>query len=148
MVEDTWKSRALPILEFIAAQSDLNLMSIGTIADATSIEASDVVSEVERLIEGRYISSKLKKLMTGSDVRPWFLEGTRIAERGARTIGMWPSDDIFEDLLKVLELQIDSTPDNDTKSRLERLRSSLLGIGSSVGTALFTTWLQGIAGLH
>jgi len=60
----------------------------------------------DRLIGDRYLSGKVVKMMTDGDARPWFIEGVSIAERGARTIGMWPSDDIFGDFLKYLDSTI------------------------------------------
>jgi hypothetical protein len=148
MSEETWLSRALPILEYISTKSESELISIGEIADETGVAASDAVSEVERLIGARYISGKVVKMMTGGDVRPWFIEGAGIAERGARAIGMWPSDDIFGDFLKYLDSSIEASTDEMEKTRLQKLRTALFEIGSSVGTSLLSAWLQSVAGLH
>jgi hypothetical protein len=148
MINDTWDARAIPILQFLAARDDMDPVSIGQIVDATGIQGRDVVSEIDRLTSGGYINSRLVRLGTGGDVRPWFLDGSRLGERGARTVGMWPSEDGFQALLQLIERRIDGESDQARKVGLSRLKDSLIGIGAATGTTLLSAWLQGIVGLH
>lgn len=50
-------------------------------------------------------------------------------ERGARTIGMWPTNDPYELLVQLLERHIGEEPNEERKGKLRRLRDDLGDIG-------------------
>ncbi len=84
-VDETWYSRALPILEAVRdveGTDNAYVLQIGDLADRTGLDPRHVVVEVERLIDGGYLSGKLSKLLTGGDVRPWHIDYARLAPAG------------------------------------------------------------------
>jgi hypothetical protein len=137
--DDAWYSRALPILEAvrdIEGSDESYVFQIGALADRTGLDPRHVVVEVERLIEGGYLSGKLAKMMTGGDVRPWHVNNARLAPAGARVVGLWPSNDPYEALLAVLERRVTEAPDEETQSRWRKVRDTIAGLGKDVGTNL------------
>lgn len=150
--DESWYSRALPILEAVRdveSTDESYLLQIGTLADRTGLDPRHVVVEVERLLDGSYLSGKLTKLMTGGDVRPWHVSNVRLAPLGARAVGLWPSNDPYEVLLALLERRLAEAPDEDTRSRLRKIRDTITGLGRDVGTNVIANLLVevGRAGL-
>lgn len=71
--DETWYSRALPILQAVReveGTDEAHAIPIGALAERLSLDPGHVAVEVERLIEGGYLSEKLVKPMGGRDVRP------------------------------------------------------------------------------
>lgn len=64
MADDTWFSRALPILEALARRENDLMVDLGDIADETGIPAEDVDRELERLIGSDYLQGQLRRTMT------------------------------------------------------------------------------------
>lgn len=88
-VDETWYSCAIPILKAVRGvegTDDAYVLQIGDLADRTGLDPRQVVVEVERLIDGGYLSGKLSKRMTGGDVRPWHIDYARLAPAGARAV--------------------------------------------------------------
>ena len=82
MVEDRWYSVAVPILGYVHENGgQFKLVHVGQIAAATGIEPTEVAAELDSLIAARYLVGPLKKLMTGGDPGPWFLENSSDALR-------------------------------------------------------------------
>jgi hypothetical protein len=147
VVEDTWDTRARPILELVNALPPLNVVSVGDIATQTGLDPNDVVSELEMLMSGRYLDASFSQPLTGGDVRPWSLVRARVLERGARKIGRWPTDNPYDDLLSRLDRIISAEPDVEKRTRFERFRDGVLGVGKDVGTELLTAFVKAHAGL-
>ncbi len=144
MTSETWYSRALPILgavRDVEATDDSYVFQIGDLADRTGLDPRQVVVEVERLIEGGYLSGKLGGPMSGGDVRPWHVSNARLAPAGARVVGLWPSSDPYEALLALLERRLAEAPDEDTRSRLRKVRDTITGLGRDVGSNLLANLL-------
>jgi hypothetical protein len=62
----------------------------------------------------------------------------RLSERGLRAAGVWPADDPFEDLVRVLNAQIAHEPDPDRAGRLRRLLSAVVDAGRDVAVGVLT----------
>lgn len=145
---DTWYSRALPILEAVRdveGSEESFLFMIGDLADRTGLDPHHVVVEVERLIEGGYLSGKVGGPTSGGDFRPWHISNVRLAPTGARVVGLWPSDDPYEALLALLDRRLAEAPDEDTRSRLRKVRDGITGLGKDVGTNLIAGVLVELA---
>lgn len=141
--DETWYSKCLPILEAVreVERTDESfLLQIGWLADRTGLDPNDVVLEVERLIEDGYLSGRLGGPLSGGDVRPWHVANARLAPDGARAVGLWPRDP-YEALLTVLDRRIAEAPDDDTRSKLRKVRDRFVALGSDVGTNLFASVL-------
>jgi len=51
-------------------------------------------------------------------------------------VGMWPSEDIYQALLDLIDSRLAGAEDTETKTRLQGLRSALVGVGVSAGSSL------------
>jgi hypothetical protein len=100
----------MPILEYLDTRGSGDLVSVGEISAATGIDGNKVVDEIERLRSAGFITSNSQKRMTGGDPSPWFLQGARLGERGARAVGIWPNEDQYQALLELLEQRIAGFP--------------------------------------
>ena len=137
MTADTWYSRALPILEAVRdteGSDESFVFMIGDLADRTGLDPRHVVVEVERLIEGGYLSGKLGGPVSGGDFRPMHISSARLAPAGARVVGLWPPDDPYEALLTLLERRVAEAPDEETRSKWRKARDSIAGLGKDVGS--------------
>jgi hypothetical protein len=124
---DLWESRALPILRYIAAnETDMNFINVGEIAQATDIEGHAVVIELERLIDAGYIPGTLQKMMTGGDPSSWFLSKSRLTERGARAVSVWPR---AENFVQTLEFRAAQEADPARKQAL----MTMLEVAKQIG---------------
>ncbi len=144
MSSETWYSRALPILEAVRdveGTEEARALPIGGLAERVELDPSHVAVEVERLIEGGYLSEKLVKPMGGRDVRPWRISNARLAPAGARAVRLWPSSDPYEALLALLERRVAEAPDEDTRSKLRKVRDTIMGLGRDVGSNLMANVL-------
>jgi hypothetical protein len=127
---DLWETRALPILQYVADhEAEGAIINIGQLAEGTGIEPRFVLVEVERLIDGGYLAGELQKLMTGGDPTPWFLTESRLSERGARAVSIWPR---AEQLLQTLEERAAAEPDPGRKRALGVLVSAAREVGAPV----------------
>ncbi len=142
--DDTWYSRAVPILRAVReveGTDESYVLQIGSLADRTGLDPNHIVVEVERLIDDGFLAGKLAKLMTGGDVRPWHVNNARLAPSGARALGLWPSNDPYEALLALLERRVTEAPDEDTRSKLRKVRDTIAGLGRDVGSNLIANVL-------
>jgi hypothetical protein len=144
MAEDRWYTVAVPILELVHENGgQMHIVNIGQIAAGTGLEPNEVADEVERLCDAGYLTGPLRKMMSGGDTRPWFLENSHLGEKGLRVVGAWPSDDPYEALVEILQRQIEETSDPEKKTRLQAFRSSLADVGRATVAGLLVELLKG-----
>ena len=144
MAEDRWYAVALPILDYVHDNGGpLVLLHIGDIAEGTGLDPVQVATEVERLSSADYLAGSIRKLMSGDDPSPWFLENSSLGERGLRVVGAWPSDDPYEALMDLLEQHIEATSDPTTKSKLSALRGSVSEVGKATIAGLLVELAKG-----
>jgi hypothetical protein len=144
MVDDSWFSVAVPILEYVHEQGDLGtLIDVGHIAADTGIDPAEVAVELERLVDAHYINGPLQKTMSRGDPSVWFLVDASLAERGLREVGAWPSADPYEALLALLDRRIDAASDPVEKSKLATLKSSVADVGKQVIAGLVVEVAKG-----
>ena len=144
MAEDRWYAVALPILDYVHERGGtFVLLRIGDIAEGTGLEPVEVATEVERLSGAGYLAGSIRKMMSGDDPSPWFLENSSLGERGLRVVGAWPSEDAYEALLDLLEQHIETTSDPTTRSKLSALRGSVSDVGKATIAGLLVELAKG-----
>lgn len=103
------------------------------IGDVTGLEYGQITTGLERLVEAGYVTAN--RLRSGAEV---LFANLHLTERGLRACGVWPSDDPFEDLVRVLTEQIAREPDQERAGRLRRLLSAVVDAGRDVGVGVLT----------
>jgi hypothetical protein len=83
MVEDTWYSVAIPILEYVHEHGDFKpVVTVGLIAETTGIDPADVAEELERRVDAGFISGLLHQYLSGGDFSVWSLRRRRSVSAG------------------------------------------------------------------
>lgn len=122
----------------------VNSDTVAELASATDIEGHAVVIEVERLIESGYVPGDLQKMMTGGDPSSWFLTKSRLTERGARAVSLWPR---AEQLVETLEARAQAEADPVRKKALIELLETARQVGVPVLTEILTAAAKRTMGL-
>ena len=135
MQQDTWQTIAIPILEYVAHHESDGLIMIGDLADAIDADPMTVSQEVDRLAGAGYLGDAVAKTMSGGDARPWHFRSI-LAERGARTVGMWPAADPYATLLDVIDRRIAEESEPTERSKLQKLRSGIAEVGKGVAIGI------------
>jgi hypothetical protein len=145
MADLTWDRLEQPMLERIAqAERDDTLdttLGYGAMAEAFGFTEREVMLSLFALIDARpaYVNAMSDDGgMSGNR----FVQILGLTERGRRAVGQWPSGDPFTNLLQLLDQRIDDVTDPGERSRLTKVRDSLLGMSRDVATSLFTAWAQ------
>lgn len=149
MVHDTWYTRALPILEAISKiEVETSLVQLGDLARETGCTAEEVDIELERLLRAGYAGGTISRTMTGGRAEPWSYVNPILEERGARAIGQWPSDDPYDALIELLDRRInDDATDAETRTKLQRLRGTLVDVGKGVAGGVLGSLIRAGLGL-
>lgn len=149
VAEDSWYRRALPILEAIAGlEGDVPIISLGDLGGRAGLTPDEVDLELRRLISAGYALGAVQGFLTGGDKTSWIYEGVGLAERGARAVGKWPADDAYDALLQILDRRIaDEGTDPTTKTRLQRMRDTMVEIGQGVAGSVLAALLKSGLGL-
>jgi hypothetical protein len=133
MPQPTWTTVEGPILAAIAelpARAGLGPSS-DDIAQVTGLSLNVVVLALQRLFGAQYITGFR---FYGST----YFTNLQLLERGLRDSGVWPSDDPFEELVRVLNEQINREPDQERAGRLRRLLSAVVEAGRDIGVGVLT----------
>ena len=145
-VPDTWTSVALPLLHWISEHEGEAVISLETLSVELGAEDTAIANEAERLIDAGYVDGQLRKYL-GSGVGHWNLYPYRLAERGARAVGMWPSGDAGDVLLEVLKRAEADETDPERKNRLGRAVEAIGGLARDIVVELGVSVAKGAAGL-
>lgn len=136
MPEPTWTTIEVPILAAIADRTPKPGKagpSLDDVAQATGLDPDTVAVALDRLKDAGYVRG-----LIAFTTRPPAIINLQLTERGLRSSGVWPSDDPFEDLVRVLNEQIAREPDQEKASRLRRLLSAVVDAGRDVGVGVLT----------
>lgn len=144
-VPETWFERELPILQAIS-EADV----VGDNLDHAAKNAVPGLDEqvyrrtIQALHDARYIDARF--LPGGGKLHGAHV--VKLLERGRRETRQWPSEDLGEALLDVLERLIETEQDPDRKRQLTGLREKAreLGVGM-LGNILVMLGHAGIQGL-
>jgi DNA-binding PadR family transcriptional regulator len=143
-----WSTHVLPILSAAAraysrAPSPLGAHT-GTIMEELAPDADEetVMRVLDELVRAGYLEETL-----GTDQLPG-PAAVRLTEKGLQVTAGWPtaSGEIALDrLLAVIEQRIDAAETDDERSRWERLRDGVTGVGRDVLVGVLTTTVNAAA---
>lgn len=138
-LETTWETRELPILVAIGqaeeAGGNINAAAQGALSDLAD---QVYVKTIDRLRDAGYITT------FGVEEYPM---PAGLTERGLRAVGTWPSEDVFRELVKVIEANIDTAPTPQERKKLEGLRDALVAVGTATGTQVLSTLVLRTVGI-
>lgn len=146
MADPTWEPVVLPLLERVRiAEQEGRDLPAEQLVEGLPVTAQAVQAELRRLLAAGFIAGELEE-ETGNAI---FLElsDPMLLERGARAVGTWPADDPYDALLALLDERIRDAPDEDTRSRLRRLREVLGDVGKGAAGGLLGAFLRQMIGL-
>lgn len=123
LVEDTWVSRDLPVLDAtVALLEDTDLPEVADIAGRTGIPVADVARALKAM-DGVYLGLQV----TMGDSARWFVRS--VTPEARRAAGQWPTgDSLVTRLVEGLNAAAEHERDPERKSRL-RQAAALLGGG-------------------
>ncbi len=128
----TWNDREARMLEAILAieEADGDRVTTTELAETTGLSEPEAQRGLLALVEDGYLTYSVR--IGGSANRgPLLVMMPRLRGKGRRAVGQWPADG-FEALVAILETRIQDEPDVAKRSRLERLRDALVGVGREV----------------
>jgi hypothetical protein len=151
MAHATWPTREVPILEAIAEiearPGPQYPITKHDLAEMAAISEQDLVTGFRALVEDGYITHGT--MLQGAHESGFHsVTGPRLRGKGRRAIRQWPGEDPFHDLIDVLERLIAATDEPEEKTRLEKLKAALWGLGEKVGTAVAIAWGESVFGPH
>jgi hypothetical protein len=130
VVQDTWNSRELPILEAMLEASEMGLDQAGAARDAVPDLADSLyVETIAALAEDDYIAAHIRRNANG-DILIAYPE--RLLPKGRRAVGQWPSNDAAEQLDRLLERLEADAADPEQKRRFARVREALADLGKDL----------------
>jgi hypothetical protein len=146
-MQEKWESRAVPIMKAIAErESAADLVMIPDIAQEAALDPEAVLVELSRLVNAGYVDGEVQ--IAGGGAENAHLLNPVLSERGARAVGLWPSDDPYEALMALIEKQLAEEADTETKTKLQKLREALSEIGKGTASGLLVALIQAGAHLH
>lgn len=146
MASRTWETRELPLLDVIAADEEdgptyaLPSDEVGQRAGLDPMAAQIGLRELHRAgyIRGVDVSSH----------DGWGLINIKLEERGRRAVGQWPSENGYDELIRLLDGRLASTDEEDERSSLRRLRDAATDVGRGVVSAVIYDLGRGMAGMR
>lgn len=140
VLDDTWGSRDLPVLEAAVLGVDRNPfggIKATDIAAATGLSIDEVVRALKAIESGHLVDVAWTMPAMGARVR-------KVSGEARQIVGAWPSADSATDrLLALIEQQIEATTDDAKRSQLEAFREGAAGVGRDVLVSLLSKMLLG-----
>ena len=134
----------MPILEAIYSAEEQNNegLNVGAVAELTGFPFDVTLRGVRALAESGYVIGHDNSTSVG-----WDLYGIRLLERGRRAIGQWPTEDVYETLVLMLQTQISNETDPERRSRLQKLLATVTDVGKDVAGSVLAAWFRQMTGL-
>jgi hypothetical protein len=139
-LDDVWYSRELPVLREAVRgiNAGLNGVPVRTIAEATGLNADDVVLSLHALEAVGLV--EMRWVMPAAHGRVW-----RVSGDAQRATGAWPTPEAALDrMIAALDAIAASTDDEDTRTRVAKIKDALLAGGKQIGLAVATTVITGV----
>ena len=146
MADETWSWRELPILDAVVW-----LEGTGSTMAAEAIAAEAGIDDVHEATEGIAALVKAEYLIGhpvtgwGDPVELYIIDGA--TEKARRVTGQWPSADPLANLVRLLEHRIADEPDPVEKTKLQKFRDALLGMGEAIATSVLTEAMKQSMGM-
>jgi hypothetical protein len=143
-----WSSRVLPILNAVAraysrAPSSLGVRTESIVEELGPDADSHMVAlTLEELDRAGYLEETL-----GSDQLPG-PAASRLTEKGLQVTAGWPAasgEVALDRLLAMIDQRIDAATSDEERSRWERLRDGVLGVGRDVFVGVLTATISAAA---
>jgi hypothetical protein len=144
MAEETWESVAVPILNAISELDQVDIISVSELAERANVDPDNAQAELELLIAGGFVRGRFLDGL-GAD-RDYCDPG--LAPAGARAVGRWPPEAVYDALLQILGQRISDEIDPAKRTKLQQFRDSLLQIGQSVAAEVLASLIRSPFGLR
>ena len=138
MVDSTWTTRELPILEAVIAAQER-----GDDVNAAARTAVDIDGKLYgEVVDSLRLDGYLDAIVQRNGAHRIFaavIQGP--LPRARRAVGQWPSEDAGTELVRVLEDRMaDATPEE--RSKLERARDALQSLGGKLLTSIAIEYVK------
>jgi hypothetical protein len=141
----TWDDIERPILEaFREAEVDGTDRMARAAAATPDISSERRMDSVIALQEAGYVEAQVSQDAGGSK---WLMSVGSLTEKGRRAVGQWPSDDAVAALFDLLDRQVESAPDDETRSRWQQVRDAMTSVGTGATGAFVAQYLGVLAHL-
>lgn len=146
MSEDTWTTKALPLLEqLVSAEDDPHATSY-SILQATSSDSA-LRRQLAALIEDGYVAGATAHWPLGAGGPTIVADVLRATPKGRRAAGQWPSGQVGDILIRSLESALIELPNGETKSRVASLLEATRGISVDVLSGIVSNVIKSTLGL-
>lgn len=140
-VDDTWASRDLPVLEAAVRGVDEQRAHGGIrfhdIAQQTGLSDDDVYRAARALDDAGLI--ELRLVMPSTHGRVMAVSG-----QARQIVGSWPNEETYVDrLLAAVDALAENASDEDTRSRLRKLRDGLTEAGRDLLVSVAAATISG-----
>ena len=129
----TWEDLAVPILAWVANHEGASSIDTKVLAEELGVAKQLVDREAKRLRQAGYLDGGTN--FGGTIVLP------ELTERGLRSVGVWPSENSFDDMLAFLDSRIAAGADPEERSRLTAVREAVASLGRDLGVNLLSTYI-------
>ncbi len=144
-IEPTWAEIELPILRAIVLAEN-NGDDVNSAAKAAGAELTndEYLRTIVRLHEADYIDAAI--LRGGGKIANARIRSAK--ERALRAVGLWPHGDVSAQLLESLDQLIEHETNAERKSRLQKLRDTVMASGREVIVEVGAEFAKRMAGLQ
>ncbi len=147
MVQETWTTVAIPLLERVLAGE----LSGSRAATTAVLEQSNIDGTTQRnlaaLIEDDYLAGGSVHWPMGRGAATIVADVLRLTPKGRRAVGQWPSGQAGDVLIRALETTLLELPEGATKSRMRALLNAARDVGTEVLTGVVATVVKSTMGL-
>jgi hypothetical protein len=141
-IVETWSTVELPILRAIVHAQQTSAGRIWEVAANAlpELDKGRFATALFWLYDGGYITADVAK-------DRWSITVTGAKPKGLRVVGAWPNPESeFARLIALLGERI-SSAEGVERTKLERVRDSLVDMGESAGAGLITAYLRHYLGI-
>lgn len=141
MVERTWETRELPLLEAVveAHEAERPIGNVQRLAELLGAEVEEMRRSLEALYDDAYVTGA-----NGSSWQGGFdLINIRPTPKARRLVGQWPSEDRYDAVMELLAVQIEGETDEERRTLLQRLQGAISDAPRAVAVSVLSAVLKG-----
>lgn len=144
MANRSWEDVELPILDEVvmAHQQGQEAPDTDALAERTGLDESRVVGAVRTLLLSEHVEAIDASTMGGE----YYME-IRPLKPALQATGAWPSQDPFDELIRVLEERAAHAEDPDEATKLRGWRTHLLDVGKGTASGILTAAMRAAMGV-
>lgn len=147
---DRWHARDYPVLLEAARLLDSSRPADpDTIAETAGLARDEVDRALDALVEGAYLRRERSEMLDrAGNATHYFGTYLVLAERGRRTVGLWPDEQAIADrLLWILEQKVNEATSPEERSRWKAIRDSIGSAGRDIAVELAAALAVRTAGM-